>query len=45
MASARAVRLRTAADSPFDRARKDCSRRASPARGCTWTRSAPAWRT
>ncbi len=42
MASARAVRLRSATDSPFDRARKELF---EPRPGCTWIRSAPAWRT
>ena len=46
MASARAVRgcARPRTRRSTGPARS-CSRRASPPRGCTWTRSAPAWRT
>ena len=45
MASARAVRLRTAADSPSSGPARSCSTRASPPRGCTWIRPGQAWRT
>ena len=45
MASARAVRLRTAADSPFERLARNSSKRASPAPGCISIRPGRASRT
>ena len=45
MASARAVKMRTKDAGAYDRPERPCSRKASPPRGCTWTRSDPASRT